>query len=391
MLAALVRSFIHRYPRLFLTIAAVAWLGSVAQVANNIIPQLLQGSFIDFEVYEAAAYRFLFNETVYSPSAIGMAYGYPPASLFFVSIFPLAAGQYAVWLFTAASLTAFMWSCWIMVTVVTKQLSCTMTERLSYWLLLSGCLLQTFPVKYTLSSGQINHFVLLVLVLAIRATLTGKNTRSAIFYGVGAVLKLYPFVGILNFLLRKDWRGAAVLTGILVLGVLVLPQHFTAYFTEVLLKQFATHTVQAPVAVDQSLGAAVVRFGLGSVAVQAITWLTALVYVLYLLSSHLFTRKRKSSVPVVETLVLPLIFILGHSVWSHQLVLLYPFFVLGVSKNWQRGLLWLALVPPLPAIASYDAALLFRASIFPLVLFLILLTNTVEQLSVHARFVQDPQ
>ena len=77
------------------------------------------------------------------------------------------------------------------------------------WLLPAALLLE--PVRSTLSYGQVN--ILLMALVTLDCLATAPRWPRGALVGLAAALKLTPAAFVLYFLLRRDWRAAAVAGG----------------------------------------------------------------------------------------------------------------------------------------------------------------------------------
>lgn len=168
---------------------------------------------IDFHVYREGAQALLDGDNLYTRDyevrGITLPFTYPPlAAMLFVPLtwVPLMLGA-ALWTVITAAL---LW--WCMVIVLRHSLP-KLADRdhrmVASWLLPVALLFE--PVRETFGFGQINVLLMafvLVDVLARRPWLP-----RGVLIGLAAAIKLTPAVFILYFLVRRDWKGAAVTVG----------------------------------------------------------------------------------------------------------------------------------------------------------------------------------
>ncbi|QGU07148.1 Polyprenol-phosphate-mannose-dependent alpha-(1-2)-phosphatidylinositol mannoside mannosyltransferase [Corynebacterium occultum] len=164
---------------------------------------------IDFHVYREGALALLAGDNIYlrdyEVRGIVLPFTYPPlgAILFTpLTLLPMMPGA-AVW---ALITVVLLW--WCMVIVLRRalpQLGTVDHRILATWALPVALLFE--PVRETLSFGQIN---VLLMLLVLLDTL-GRQSRlpRGILIGLAAAIKLTPAVFILYFLVRRDWKGAA--------------------------------------------------------------------------------------------------------------------------------------------------------------------------------------
>lgn len=86
------------------------------------------------------------------------------------------------------------------------------------------------PITRTLWNGQINLFVTILILLAWERALAGRSLWAGVILGLAAVLKTYPAVLFLVFLVRGDHRallaGAAAVAGCIALSLVLLPVEY---------------------------------------------------------------------------------------------------------------------------------------------------------------------
>lgn len=357
--------------RYSLLISWIVLFISILQIAHNLLPQLRTGEFIDYQVYQNASYAFIRGQNPYTESPDGLPFLYPAGSLLFFSLFILTAGTQSIWIFTILSFVAFLASTWILLRIIKDNpklsddnffYSVTKNYFLETWLIVTAFLLQTFPVKFTLSSGQVNHFVLYLLVLGLYFSAKKQHQAGALFLGVSAALKVYPVLLFIPYILKKKWYEAFIVVGCLVLSIGVLPVHAVKYFTTVLSPKLNIDTSVVTTAADQSLTALLLRTGASPIAVSSVVIVSILIF---LLLSIRITKN--TTLLQLQTVLLPLIMVGAHPVWSHQLVLIYPFFLFWLSLP-EKIVFWVVLALPLPASESSETFLYLRASLLPVLL-----------------------
>jgi alpha-1,2-mannosyltransferase len=129
------------------------------------------------------------------------------------------------------------------------------------WLLPAALLLE--PVRTTLAYGQVN-VVLMALVTLDCLAPAPRWPRGALI-GLAAAVKLTPVVFVLFFLLRRDWRAAAVAGGSFAAataaGFALAGSDSVRYWTSVV---FQTGRIGGPAAAtNQCIQAVLARAGLG--------------------------------------------------------------------------------------------------------------------------------
>ncbi|HMF14621.1 MAG TPA: glycosyltransferase family 87 protein, partial [Gemmataceae bacterium] len=184
---------------------------------------------VDFFQEWASARNFLSGHPIYEPQrASCMRYlGCAPDgdSHFFLEInahppttvllgLPLARLDYptAVFAWNLVSLAAVAASAWL----VFRQLDL----RLQPWMILPAAVfvLLCWPLRSHLAQGQLATVLLLLITGAWAADRSGRQTLAGTLLGAAAVLKLFPALLFLYFILRRQWR--AVAAGLACCGVL---------------------------------------------------------------------------------------------------------------------------------------------------------------------------
>jgi len=195
-----------------LAVIGVLLAPSVFLTISDLIPLPPQ---IDFAAYYLAAHAIRGGEDPYVPAVLARLaahagisahtpYIYPP--FLAVAIQPLAALPYPV----AAGIWLAMSAAALMVALVLLRSILTIPDRV-FPLVVAGAFFLP-PVHHTLELGQINHFLLLLIVAAALQT---RALWSGVLIGAAAALKVFPAVFGGVFVVRKHFAGiaAAVLVG----------------------------------------------------------------------------------------------------------------------------------------------------------------------------------
>jgi alpha-1,2-mannosyltransferase len=158
-----------------------------------------------------------------------MPYVYPPltALLFFVSLsFLPAAAASLVW--NSASLVALGAVVWL-----TLGIAGLRDTRAKIVLTVAGVVLAAWllPVRLLLVAGQINMFLVLLVLLDFRRP---DGRWKGIGIGVAAGLKVTPLIFIVYLLLTRRWAAARNATlaflGTMAIGILILPADSLKYW-----------------------------------------------------------------------------------------------------------------------------------------------------------------
>ena len=206
--------------------------------------------------------------------ANGVQFTYPPfaAVIFAVgSVLPWTALRGAM---TVASLAALVLSLWL----VFGALGYRDRVRLGATLGISALALATEPVQQTISLGQVN---LLLMLLVVADLLAVRDTRSRWWQGVGigiaAGVKLTPLIFIPYLVLTRRYRQAATATGTFVatiaIGWAILPRDSGTYWADALFLK-ANRIVFLGTRGNQSVRGIATRLA-GSVNAGTLPWLAA--------------------------------------------------------------------------------------------------------------------
>ncbi|MFB7722599.1 mannosyltransferase [Nocardia sp. NPDC056100] len=177
------------------------------------------------------------------------------------------------------------------------------------------------PVRTTFDYGQVNVFLVLIAMLAVRST---KWWVSGTLVGAAAGVKLTPAVTGLYFVARRRWLDAAwsaiVFFGTIGLTFAITPDETRKYFTELL--GDASRIGPVASSTNQSLRGALSRF-LGHDVVSGPVWLVAVLItaVLAVLAWRALVKD-----DLLGTLVIVQLFGLMVSPisWSHHWIWLIP-------------------------------------------------------------------
>ncbi|MFD2765544.1 glycosyltransferase 87 family protein [Micromonospora eburnea] len=189
---------------------------------------------VDLKVYLASGEAVrngtsLYDVAIQNPMYGPMPYLYPPltAILFFVplSLLPIGAAS-LVW--NTASLIALGAVAWLSLGIAgvrtprTRAVLTLLVLFLATWLL---------PVRIQLIAGQINMFLLLLVLLDFRGY-TGRWRGVGI--GVAAGLKVTPLIFIGYLVVTRQWRAAgtavAAFLGTVLIGFVMLPGDAARYW-----------------------------------------------------------------------------------------------------------------------------------------------------------------
>lgn len=309
---------------------------SLGQLTSAITKVLFSEKLFDFSIYLSATRLFVLGNSPYQALADqhNLTFLYPPVALLFIAPFTLTSPDLAAIVFTFLSALSGILALWL-----TRYLIASEQRPSGFiWLGIMAFAIQTFPFKFTLGLGQINLFVLLLLVISLLLIKHSKDYLGAFVLALIANIKLLSIGFIPLLFLRKKYLVLTIFLG-LGLGLLILtPKTSYEYFRLVLPNIAKTETLN-PSAYDQSLAALLFRIGITD---QLLSFIKVfLIGALY----WLILRKTKRLPLYTQLLFLvPLVTFSAHTTWQHHLVYLYPWILVTV-KSWKMLFLsWLILI-----------------------------------------------
>src|SRR5512146_278173 len=259
----------------------------------------------------------------------GVQFTYPPFAAVLFSVASVLSWTAMRWAMTLASLAALGLSLWL----VTGALGYRdrPAVRLGATLGVSALALATEPVQQTLSLGQVNLLLMLLIaadLLTGGALAPGGRTRwwHGIGIGIAAGVKLTPLIFIPYLLLLRRYRQAATASVVFAvtaaLGYAILPGDSGTYWAHGLFLK-ANRIVFLGTRGNQSLRGVLTRLA-GSVSAGTVPWIAAavLVAVAGLAAAALLYRARQP-VPAMLACALTGLLISPLS-WDHHWVWVAP-------------------------------------------------------------------
>lgn len=296
-------------------------------------------------------------------------YNYPPpATLFFYPLILLNINTAEI-IFTLISILSLFITIFLLFKVTNQK------SKFYVLLATSYLLLRFSPTRLTLTLGQVNLIVLLLILLAFYWR---RSWLGGISLGLAFILKFTPAFLLLFFILKKQWRVVLgflyTVTLLHFLAILIFGWDLTLYYyAQVLprlLSQTSLHTAQLTY-MNQSLTALLGRLGVFDTAHT----LLKLVIVLPLIW---FTARKPLNFSTYSLFLMLMTVFIPTFTWQHHYVFLIPvIFLLGI-RNLILGiitylLLNLTIGPDFPAYANpFIHSHLFLSS---LGLFLVILSS----------------
>lgn len=136
------------------------------------------------------------------------------------------------------------------------------------------------PVTYNLWHGQMSAVVYLLLALALRSWLRGRQISLGVYIGIAALIKIAPILLIVLLLRRRWWAACASLAvtlavglggGILALGAGTLREYVTSVLPVIGQQNGWIYNQSAAGAVNRLVGHSVLAFQPGSLLVSVVT------------------------------------------------------------------------------------------------------------------------
>jgi alpha-1,2-mannosyltransferase len=259
----------------------------------------------------------------------GVQFTYPPFAAVLFSVASVLSWTAMRWAMTLASMAALGLSLWLVFGALGYR--DRPAVRAGGTLGVSALALATEPVQQTLSLGQVNLLLMLLVVadlLTGGALVPGGRTRwwHGIGIGVAAGVKLTPLIFIPYLLLTRRYRQAATASGVfaatVALGYAILPGDSGTYWANGLFLK-ANRIVFLGTRGNQSLRGVLTRVA-GSVSSGTVPWIAAavLVAVAGLAAAALLYRARQ---PVPAMLACALTGLLVSPLsWDHHWVWVAP-------------------------------------------------------------------
>jgi len=273
----------------------------------------------DIDIFLKAGQKAVQGLNPYQPFEIGQSFIYPPPALLIfapLSQLPIGISKliWAILNFAALGLALF---------ITWYSLPANPQRRLAGWVTMA--LLIFTPALETLTTGQVNHFVLLGLALfALGVAKPKYEILGDIGLAIAIVIKISPLLLVALPVVQRDWRrclriGLVLLT-LCLISALAFNFSIWTSFLEVLPKLFGGY----PTPINQTIPPAIHRiFEFGGYDVN-VSWLGSLFTVLVLLVWVIVLFRRPKSGETYQLLALGLVTMtIGSSlIWFHHLTFL---------------------------------------------------------------------
>ncbi len=257
--------------------------------------------------------------------ANGVQFTYPPFAAVIFAVGSVLSWTALRWAMTVASLAALGLSLWLVSGALGYR--DRPAVRLGATLGVSALALATEPVQQTLSLGQVNLLLMLLVVADLLLPPDGRTRWwNGLGIGLAAGVKLTPLIFIPYLLLIRKYRQAATATGVfaatVALGYAILPRDSGSYWVDGLFLK-ANRIVFLGTRGNQSLRGIVSRLA-GSVNSGTVPWIATavLVAVLGLVAAAILYRAGQ---PVAAMLACALTGLLVSPLsWDHHWVWVAP-------------------------------------------------------------------
>lgn len=192
------------------------------------------------------------------------------------------------------------------------------------------------PVMQTIEFGQVN--LLLMALVAIDVLVDQPRGTRGILVGIAAAIKLTPAAFLLYFLLRRDYRAAAVaaVAGVAAtgLGFLVAPAASVTFW----LDNPAGGIGGSPFWTDQTFQAVLARVGMTGSA-RTVAWVALSLGALALATPVI----RRGPAPLALVATAGVALLVSPTSWSHHWVWVAPALLVAAASAWRaRSPTWAA-------------------------------------------------
>lgn len=260
----------------------------------------VQRDMSDFGVYYRGGQRILKGETLYRLSDGILPYKYSPTAavfFFFLTFLPYGIAKF-IWYFSQIFILFLVLS-------MSYDILPSKQKKKAVVLVLSFLVLLKFLAR-EIELGQVNIFIILLLLLMVKSLLEREELKSGMLWGFSLYFKPYALVFLPYFLLKKRIRLVASCLGMLVLG-LVLPVVFYGFrhYIKVLKDWPETLSLSTPSLLDQYDNASLHAFFLKNLPAEQreLAWILiifmAFIIGFFLLWMMLLGRRKRLKEPEV--------------------------------------------------------------------------------------------
>jgi hypothetical protein len=288
-----------------------------------ILKPLTYGNYPDFYYYYFATETLLnrgnpYIETIttailpFSP----LLYAYPPQSFFLFLPLSLVPFTVAGTVFVMLSTLSFVLS----IIILFKIFSLKPLSGLGILLIILA--FNFFPAKFTLGMGQVNNFVLMLVVLFIYFLVNKRQVLSGLFLSLAVLIKVSPVVLFAYIIYCKKWKIilTALTFGIIISFITYLfvgQEVFLYYFLKTLPKLMGAWPGDY---YNQSLSGFILRSG-GNADIFPLlrTIITLFLVLISLLFIWVYSKNNKQNLLGINILIILSLIISSYS-WQHHFV-----------------------------------------------------------------------
>lgn len=347
-------------------LAAVMWAGSLALLLAVFQTFFRHPwSMLDLRVYLWGGGLVRHSDDPYLATYLhtGLQFTYPPIAAGFFAVLTVISVPIVKVLVTAASVASLVGVLWLTWGKLGYGRS---ARRLSATLCAAALALWLEPIRQTLSFGQVN----LVLMLIVVADLCLSDSRwwKGVGVGLAAGLKLTPLIFIPYLLLTRRYRAAAVATATfgltIVISLVALPAAAEDYWLDGLFLN-ANRVSHVRYVVNQSLNGALLRLGSTAAEQPYRLAIEAAVAITGLLLAAWVSRRGQEMAGILICALTGLL--VSPVSWSHHWVWVAPALVvladLGTSPRWlpasrsRRRRRWLGMTMVAAVLAVFSGVL----------------------------------
>ena len=283
---------------------------------------LWQGdNFTDFKVYWDAIKAVSVGDNIYYFGGTYLnkiPFNYPPTSLLFLTFLLIFPKFLSALILLLISLGCLLGTIYLMVKMLFKK-----ADRLTAFLIFSILFIQFFPVKFTLTLGQINLFILFLITATYYFFQNKKEILSGIFLGIATLIKIFPGFLIVFFIKEKKWKSVISFLVTLLCGLILTVLIFKPALIFSYLNNGGNLFFQGGVVsyFDQSLNSFLLRFNFPSI------WRLLLRIIFTLFSLGFFLRVKDKALSFFALIFAVLIFFPSFA-WFHHYVILIPLMII---------------------------------------------------------------
>jgi len=198
---------------------------------------LFLGLYPDFNAYYHVSKYFLEGVNYYAhPELLSISYSYPPIDLLLFVPFTFFPFQSAEIFWTILNILLLITSLYYLTKIFSEKFFSKLNMLFMSFVFIS------FPTKFTLGMGQLNIFVLTILIIGFWNLIKKRNLLSGVLIGAALSVKFSPILLPIYFLLKFNKK---VIVGILVFALLniilillFVPIQITQYYFERIIPDF---------------------------------------------------------------------------------------------------------------------------------------------------------